>query len=269
MFVAWCAVIGTFPSTKWIAAAVVTHVLLIHNFFPSTALAMNDALWSISVEFQCYIVFAFVMLPVLRRFGLAALLALAIGGSLLPHFLLHGFLDWSQPWSFALYAMGVGVAVLKGSRRVSWAAIAALFTAVTIFAVVRVGIDPPYSGDWKPALPFGIAVSAFILDGFASGSGFAHRIASGLRSVLAWQPLCRLGAFSYSIYLVHFPVLRLLVGIATRFHPTPDVLGLLAFGIFVPVSIASGYLFYLRFERGTTRVPSPIEPSAGFVARLV
>lgn len=276
LFLVWCAVVGHFPSARWLAAAVVTHVLIVHNFSPVTSLAINDALWSIAVEFQCYILFAFAMLPVLRRFGLAALLALAIVGSMLPHFLLHHFLDWSQPSSFALYAMGVGVAVLSSpthpklaafGRRVRWADVAVLFTLVTIAAAARIGIDPGYSVDWEPGLPCGIAVSAFFLDGRVGGSGFTHRVAAGIRRALAWRPFVRLGGFSYSIYLVHFPVLRLLVGIAARFHPSPDVLGLLGFGIFVPLAIASGFLFYLRFERGTIRLPAAIAPEAGLGVR--
>jgi peptidoglycan/LPS O-acetylase OafA/YrhL len=276
LYIAWCAIVGHFPSAGWLVAAVLTHVFIVHNFSPTTALAINDALWSIAVEFQCYILFAFVMLPVLRRFGLAALIALAIVGSMVPHFLLHGFLDWSQPWSFALYAMGVGVAVLASptypklaafGRRVRWTDVAALCTLVTIVAAVRIGIDPGYSEDWKPALPFGIAIAAFFLDGRVGGSGFTHRIAAAIRKAFAWQPLCRLGGFSYSIYLVHFPILRLLVAIAARFHPAPDVLGLLGYGIFVPVAIASGYLFYIRFERATIHLPAAIAPEAGLGLR--
>jgi peptidoglycan/LPS O-acetylase OafA/YrhL len=167
--------------------------------------------------------------------------------------------------------MGVGVAVLASpvdpriaaiGRRVRWSDVSVLFTLVTIVAAARIGIDPPYTEDWKPSLPCGIAVAAFFLDGRVGGSGFTHSVAEALRKALAWRPFCRLGGFSYSIYLVHFPILRLLVGIATRFHPAPDVLGLLGFGVFVPIAIASGYLFYLRFERGTIRMPAAIAPEA-------
>ena len=204
------------------------------------------------------------MPPALRRFGLGAMLALLIACSMAPHAAFHGLLDRTQPWCFAPYGLGVAAAVVGCDadpalaairRRVPWADVAAVFAVAAVAAAVHGGIDPPYSEDWSPALLFGIGVAALFLDDRVGGAGASRGATCAVRAVLAGRPLRKLGTFSYSIYLMHFAVLRLLVGIAARFHSTPAALGACAFGMFVPAAVALAYAFSVRFERGATNAP--------------
>lgn len=58
-----------------------------------------------------------------------------------------------------------------------------------------------------------------------------------------------LGAFSYSLYLIHFPVLSLLHLWLRPFHLTPALTLLILIGAGTPLCLLLSYLFHLRFER--------------------
>ena len=107
LFVIWHACTGQPTHARFLIGATLTHLLLIHNLHPATMLLVNDTLWNVALEFQCYLLFVFVLLPSVRRHGPWLQLALVTLFALAPHFLLHGFLDWVRPWFVALYAMGV------------------------------------------------------------------------------------------------------------------------------------------------------------------
>lgn len=70
----------------------------------------------------------------------------------------------------------------------------------------------------------------------------------GLR-LCASRGAVRLGTFSYSLYLVHAPVVAIVHNIVGLFAlpPVGVLLALFAFG--VPLSLAAGYVFYRLFER--------------------
>lgn len=78
-----------------------------------------------------------------------------------------------------------------------------------------------------------------------------------------WPALRRLGDASYSLYLVHTPVMALLNGILSPSHPV------LFFGLAVAVSIAAGLLCHAAIERPLlARLrPRPSAPEAAFPMR--
>jgi peptidoglycan/LPS O-acetylase OafA/YrhL len=94
---------------------------------------------------------------------------------------------------------------------------------------------------------------------------FVAKSRGPLRVALDWRVLVGLGAFSYSLYLIHVPVIDLvwlgLGRLAARSQSPPAVqwLSLTA----IPVSLAAAYVFYRFFERPFLRTDrkEPVEQS--------
>lgn len=66
--------------------------------------------------------------------------------------------------------------------------------------------------------------------------------------------------FSYSLYLIHFPIVALVGG--TLYHAgkrLPDLQGLAGFFAWLAVLLAVGYAFYWAFERHTETVRRKVE----------
>jgi peptidoglycan/LPS O-acetylase OafA/YrhL len=258
LFVVWAVAVGQPFGFKMLAVATLTHLLLIHNLHPHTMLLVNDTLWNVALEFQCYVLFAFVLLPSVRRWGPWPQLAVVTLFALAPHFLLHGFLDWVRPWFVVLYSMGVAVCALANrayprlgsfERRAPWGVIWLVAALVLPFAVWASGIDTPYGDGWLANLVLGVAVSAFLVYARLGTPGLLGPAARATIRFLQFAPLRRLGRFSYSIYLIHFPILRLLIGVTGRLTSSFWLEAALAFLVYAPVAIGLAYLFHLRFER--------------------
>ena len=71
----------------------------------------------------------------------------------------------------------------------------------------------------------------------------------GIHRLLHWSPLVFVGHFSYSLYLIHDPILRLVctVGETLRIGALTQYVFIFAIG--VPAAVACGYLLYLGVER--------------------
>ena len=258
LFVAWLYVTGHTLDSRAMVHAIVTHVLLVHNLLPNDMLLVNDALWNVALEVQVYVLFAFVLVPSLRRFGPWLPVFVITIASLVPHFFFHGFLDWVRPWFVALFTLGVAVTAIsnrthpelqKYERRVPWGWVWLVSSALVPFAIWASGIDTSYGAGWLQALLVGIAAAAFLVFVRIGMPGSAGGAARACVAVLEIMPLRRLGIFSYSIYLIHYPVLRLLCGITARYTQSFWILGALAVFVYVPLTVGLAYLFHLGFER--------------------
>lgn len=258
LFVAWMLVIGERVNPLHVAGGVVAHVLMLHNLHPLTNLYINDTFWNLALEFQCYALFALVFLPLVRRFGLWALLAAAVAIGLGPHFLFNGFLDWTRPWFIILFALGATACALLSTKhpryrtlvdRAPWGTLWAFFSLAGLLAIVTSHIDTPYGEGWLQNVLVGIAVSCLVM---YTQTGYRGRISTVARSFVALLEhpmLSRLGRFSYSIYLIHYPVLRLLIGIVSRFTDSVWIQAGLGFFIFAPLTVLLAYAFHLYCER--------------------
>jgi peptidoglycan/LPS O-acetylase OafA/YrhL len=257
LYVAWRYVIGSPPGLHGTLAGVVTHLLLIHNLDARTNLLINDTLWNVALEFQCYLLFVWILLPIMRRFGpLAQLFAAAVIG-LGPHFLLNGFLDWTRPWFITLFAMGVAVAAISNvahpelklyERCIPWGTVWIVVSIATLIAIVASGVDTPYGAGWPQNLLLGVAVSAFLVFTRRGLSGPAAVFARPVVRFLELPFLCKLGRFSYSTYLIHYPILRLAAGITALWTSSIWYLGALSFFVYAPITLLVAYGFHVKFE---------------------
>ncbi|HEX3467511.1 MAG TPA: acyltransferase family protein, partial [Candidatus Elarobacter sp.] len=168
-------------------------------------------------------------------------LAVAIG--LAPHFLLHGFLDGTEPWLLGLFGMGVVAAQLstRGLNVTPWRWLSVAGAVAAVAAMVTNGEGTRDGAYWGADLIVGAAVAVF----FVASSGLRAPL---LARVLSLRPIVLLGAFSYSIYLLHGPFVEL-AGAVVRRAGEGVTAGAIVFGALIPLVLALAYGFYLLFER--------------------
>jgi peptidoglycan/LPS O-acetylase OafA/YrhL len=231
------------------AKTLAVHGLLLQDVVGSNT--PNGALWSIAVEWQIYFVFPLILL-LARRTSLGTAVFATVAVVLLAHAAagaggLLGKINHLTPQFLALFALGA-LAVRLGShdraerlrRPLAIVALAAL-GAFVLLALAE-------GSEWVVArffwmdLLFGVGVASALALIHAGGLAPARR-------VLASRPALWLGLFSYSIYLLHDPIISVLDRYA--FAPL-DLSPLGAFGaslVFgVPVILALCYGFHLVFE---------------------
>ncbi|HEY0383159.1 MAG TPA: acyltransferase [Candidatus Elarobacter sp.] len=227
-----------------IAVGLALHVALIHNLFAASNEYLNGPMWSIALEVQIYVVFALLLIPVWRRFGVAAQLAVALVLGVLPHYLLHRF-DWTAPWLLGLFAMGVAAAHLTARpdlARWPWMWISGGTAVVALLALLPYRDQVTSDGViLLMDVAVGVAIAAFFV------AAARHERFVGAR-VFSTRALLVLGSFSYSLYLVHAPLLRVFAAALARAH-TGTVFNVVAYVAFVPFVIGVAYAVYRVAER--------------------
>jgi peptidoglycan/LPS O-acetylase OafA/YrhL len=225
--------------------AALMHIALIHNLFFATTEYLNGPLWSIALESQIYVVFALLLIPLWRRFGLAAQLAAALAVGFIPHFVLHSF-DWTWPWLCGLFGMGVVAAGLTARLdklpRVPWGWLSLAAAAVSA-VLIRPFVDGVTQDGamWPADLAVGASIALFFVAASASDRIVPARL-------LALRPVVLLGTFSYSLYLIHAPLVDLVGACLGRWHAGATAT-IAAYGLLIPAVVALAYGFYRVFER--------------------
>lgn len=243
--------------------AVVSHLLLVHNWFPTWAHRIDGPLWSVATEWQIYFFFPFLMLPIWRRWGAAATLLAAFG--------LGGALLWVAPaagrtacsWYLGLFALGMcaaGVSFVSRPfertlrERFPWG----LATLVSLLAV-GVGVTVLIK-HWFRVMPWSDS-----LVGLATACALVYLTRHALRPatekrplvlrLLESTPLSVLGRFSYSLYLTHLPVVAVCYFALRRMDLAAgtEMLALVSLGL--PASLLFSYAFYWLFERRFVGTP--------------
>jgi peptidoglycan/LPS O-acetylase OafA/YrhL len=226
---------------------ILSHLLLVHNLIPSHATKIDYPMWSIGLEWQLYLVFPLLIWAFRRSNGpivIAATLAIAalVRGTyhLLPTepaALLH-----DGPFSYLeIFATGMFAASLtvEGRRLLPPWALACI--AIGGFGVLRLG-----SGN---GLVHDLATSAAAFSILL----LAIDPKSGVSRFLSTPWLVRIGIFSYSLYLVHAPILHLIWFCLRPLQLSPDAT-FLVLVLSVPLVVGLAYGFHRVFERPFMRV---------------
>jgi peptidoglycan/LPS O-acetylase OafA/YrhL len=244
--VKWPGVTGT---------AIVSHLLLLQDLFATSKI--NYVLWSIAVEWHIYFLFP-VIVWCWARYGPKWVVPVAM---VLGYALRIGFASTrvarASPQYVGMFTLGMLAAyVTQSSReeyvrlreRLPWGWIAAIAFLVTCGLTRYWGWS--LAVERFPVLDFPVGVMAACLLVVASRetSPWAH--------VFSWKPIVFMGTFSYSVYLVHAPLLQLLWQYVVR----PIGLGddacfyfLMTVG-FAAV-LAGAYVFFRAFELPFMRSP--------------
>jgi peptidoglycan/LPS O-acetylase OafA/YrhL len=243
--------------------SLISHVFLVHNLRFDWAYRINGPMWSVATEWQIYFLFALCLLPLWRRAGdVTTLLVAWLVGSL-PFFLLPPAANffWACPWFLGSFAFGMWGAVIGFSSSSSWSSlrlrtpwgVLALACFAFIVALVASGLADAWS---FPVVDFFVSLFAFFLLNACSQRcvdwSSEKRQQSLLLRVLGSRGLVYLGGFSYSLYLIQHPVLRLAEKVVAKVTTTWDANIQLHLLVAVPFAIAVAWLFSELFERPYT-----------------
>jgi peptidoglycan/LPS O-acetylase OafA/YrhL len=260
-------VIGDRTGTLWDVSAdvrpsdILSHVLLLQNLFGTGRI--NYAFWSIALEWQIYFLFPLLALAV-HRWGawrtllpaLTAGYAVTITGMLLESRRLHT----ANFHYLGLFTMGMLAARIAFGRTEElsrlreagpWKLLAAVGLGTSTVLVVFWG--------WRTAIERWPLLDLLVGAGTAGLLLTAARAPFGRVSRLfSLRPLAWLGAFSYSLYLIHAPLLQLIWKYTLRpfgLEGTAVYVVLLVAGL--PLIVLASYLFYRVFEVPFMNAPSP------------
>ncbi|UCV15287.1 acyltransferase family protein [Quatrionicoccus australiensis] len=206
--------------SQWLA-----HALLLHGVLGIDALSAG--VWYIAIDFQLFALMA-VLLWSGRIRILAPALVLLVATASLFWFNRDAELDNWAIYFFGSY--GLGAAAWWASDRRQMSAWLGVIATVAIAALVV---------DFRLRIALALAVAMTL--GFSRRTGLLDQWPN-------FRPLSFLGQISYSVFLVHFPVLLLANAVYTRLEldsPTSAILGLVAA---LTASLLAATAFYRWIE---------------------
>jgi peptidoglycan/LPS O-acetylase OafA/YrhL len=254
---ALCLPLVAFPALhigKWADVStldplvIASHLLLLHNLIPAHATKIDYPMWSIGLEWPLYLLFP-LMVWAFRRtgpaatFGVTLFIAAAIRVTYRQLPPPVGAVLHDGPFSYLeIFAVGMLAAALAIKGRTLLPKWALVLIVLAGLAVLRLG-----SGN-------GLAHDLATAAAFFSVLQLALNPAGRVTRVLSTPWLVRIGLFSYSIYLVHAPLIHL-SWFALRQLGLSDDLNFLALAVIcLPLIVVASYGFHCVFERPFMRL---------------
>ncbi|HVJ84452.1 MAG TPA: acyltransferase [Caulifigura sp.] len=167
------------------------HALMIHNFFDWSFIGINPSFWSLAVEVQFYLMYP-VLLVLRRRCGLRWMLAITLGFSVLVRLVPALGLKSLDGWFTWALGMAAAERFHAGARLLprGWLFGGGVFLVFGGWAF--------YEGPHGSSAIIGGVLATWIVE-FAIWSRMSEA---------AWSRwLARMGVISYSIYLMHQPLI--------------------------------------------------------------
>jgi peptidoglycan/LPS O-acetylase OafA/YrhL len=236
-------------SPHTVARGFVVHGMLLQDITGSWV--PDGTFWSIAVEWQIYFLFPLILLLARRtsiRTSVICTVALVLAAEAVttlgsPFNKINNL----TPQFLALFALGVlathlGHGELRPRMR-RWLTVMGLgmLGAVVAGALAQGSVWMVAQFFWVD-LVFGCAVACLLAVMYGGG-------AARMRRVLSWRPALKLGLFSYSIYLLHAPLLAVAyVKVVQPMHLAPLAAFTLLIVVAVPAIVVLCYGFHLLFE---------------------
>jgi peptidoglycan/LPS O-acetylase OafA/YrhL len=205
---------------QWLAHAFLLHGLLGFD-------ALSAGVWYIAIDFQLFALMA-ILLWAGRRAIVAPALVLGVTAASLFWFNLDASWDNWAIYFFGSY--GLGAAAWWASDRRQLAAWLGVIVTVAIAALII---------DFRLRIALALAVA--LLLGFGRRTGLLEQWPNA-------RPLAFLGQISYSIFLVHFPVLLLANGLYAKLGLDSTASAMVGLLLAWAASIAAATLFYRWIE---------------------
>jgi peptidoglycan/LPS O-acetylase OafA/YrhL len=245
-------------SAAGLAGQAATHVGLMHQLFPSTFYGLNGAYWSLGLEWELYLTLPLIIMAV-RRIGLARTV-----GAVVVLNVAYRLALWVAVTQ-GLMAAGTPLAtvVLPNLFLGRWAEFALGMVAAELYM-------RGLSGSWGRrlvvpgllAVPLSFAVSGNPLVHLLFGVIFFMVVClvaaddNLVARAFSWSPLVVVGVMSYSLYLVHQPLIQIgahLLGKGGRVAPNQVFAELL---LALPVVLAAAWFVFVAVERRSVSVAS-------------
>ena len=242
------------------------HVVMAHNLNLDYVIRVDGALWTLALEFQLYILFP-LFVEAFRRFNARGVLLAVLVASTCYHVLVwkaqiaplgyvphygEGFVLNSSVFGRCFeFVLGMYCALLvarwhkEQKSPLSWPDYL-LFALILPMGWLDQGSHIVYDAMW------GLLYAALLL--------MASRPRSMVHQVLSHRVLVSLGLFSYSVYLIHQPLVIALGHFAIRHFSNAEVVGF-ELCIVIPLMLGLGYGFHLLFERPFMNAPRDRDPS--------
>ena len=254
-------------------SALSSHILLVQNLNKDWLLKIDPPMWSVATEWQIYFIFPLLLLPVWRRFGNGITILSAFALACVLIVMLHS--TKAAPWFIGLFALGMVAAVYSFSNKkvpllysAPWGVISGVLFAAFGFVVLISALQLSSMNAngshnwllhflWATDVLVGLATAALLV--FCTRYIVSNRETKCpcVLSFFESSPLVKLGFFSYSLYLVHDPLLAITCDFLQRFHlPPPQMFGALVV-LGLPIALIGAYLFHLAFERRFMGAPKP------------
>ncbi|MFT3789100.1 MAG: acyltransferase [Tepidisphaeraceae bacterium] len=227
---------------------IAAHLLFVHNLHHETYFSFNPSFWSLGVEAQYYVVYPLIFLPLVasasRRYAATLMLALSLVVSV-----------GTQIYFVTRPSLDVGFAyLLPHARWFEWCV--GMWMADQLWHGRRCGLDHPIvmtAAAIATVVMHEFPYQAFLQSTVASifAAGLMCRYGSrttAVRPVERW--LAVIGVWSYSLYLIHQPLLARSIDFLQ--HRTTSRLAVLALVIvLVPaIFLGSAVLYRLVEKRG-------------------
>ncbi len=253
--------IGQRTGTHWDVSLPVTgkgileHLVLLQDFSAANHATINHVFWSVAVECQIYLLFPALVLfwrryhnPLFTMLVVVAL-ALTLTNALVPTWIgrLPGYAIYAfAPQYIGLFAMGMFAASIVAHGDSRWGQIRAWY----VWEILAVGC-------WVFVALESVAIAVPLVDTIAGVGAVGLLLAASrpgrfnpIRVALEWRPLVWIGGFSYSVYLIHAPLIQLIwqYGLhPLKWGDLPTYLALLLVGL--PLIIAASWVFWRFCER--------------------
>ena len=223
---------------------VLSHLFMLQDLSHSWIEQINGPMWSVAVEFQIYFLMPLILL-LWRFLGAWAAVGITVAVSIVPG--LFGLATWAHPWLLGLFAIGMLAARLTfadPSRR--WVEPAAFAAGLVVVAALYLRAPVAREHGWLIEIVIGcLAAAVLVWLGRLAMAGRRNVVTSAFGS----RPMVFLGLTSYSIYLVHSPLIGLANLVLLPLHLPLIANYLVLTFIAVPLALGVSWLMFFLVER--------------------
>ena len=229
---------------------VVVHALFVHNLLPASIWSINGVYWTLGLEAQLYVVFP-LLVAAARRVGIARVAA--------------GLLALAVAWPAAVHALVPDSDLPGGAWAVVYAGLPARLSefgaGMAAAALVTRGV-PPWARRAAPALalvwlPASYAVEIlkvpFPIDKPLNALSFAALVVTMVgwetpRPGLLTRAMAHVGEVSFSLYLIHQPLILVLRPYLFAQRWSHGAIWALAVGVGMPALVLLSTAYHRLFE---------------------
>ena len=246
-----------------LAAQALAHMTMTHSLFPGTFYALNGAYWSLALEWQLYLGLPLLVIGV-RRLGLGRVVIAVVAVNVVYRLGLQIAIDDRAVAPNSLMATAVLPNLLPGR----WAEFVFGMVAAHLYARGRVAhIVSRFAWGLLLLVPAAVLTVGSPLEHILLGGVFflllCVVLAGGnmISRLFSWRPLAALGVMSYSIYLVHQPIIVVLASVLRRSGGSPRLV-FVEIVILIPGILGVAWLLFITVERRTLRTSGNVEPGS-------